>query len=392
MSLRKSPELTPELLAAAQNNAQHSTGPHSEAAKLNSKFNALKHGERSQPQNHLYVMLALGEDPQEFDFLKDQLMTSFGPGDALWKRLIDDLARLHWRSQRMERARDGLMRRAMLAVEEGQRRHRQEVANATFGPEQPEMLEVCLSPSADAGVRLRRTLSVLEVVRAQAEQRNFCSRQYATLEPIYQGSMGWRVARICRLLRLFSDPAQLTAPPQADGNQKSETPGPTAPTNEAKYQELLRLLDEEIAHVREEFEYAEMVNEEKAAIDRDAALFPAGETWNTLVRKQSALDRSIDRKVRILMAMRKDYANDGFAGLPGDGYDKSLIEEARLLGRKLPSQAPPAEEGVGAVCEPSPRPTPPANIKFDERSGNVYENKGPANSGTNGDGCDDEAS
>ena len=37
MSLRKSPQLTPALLAAARQNAQHSTGPRS-PAKQNSKL------------------------------------------------------------------------------------------------------------------------------------------------------------------------------------------------------------------------------------------------------------------------------------------------------------------------------------------------------------------
>ena len=36
MSLRKSPQLTPQLLAAARQNAQHSTGPRTAAAKQNS--------------------------------------------------------------------------------------------------------------------------------------------------------------------------------------------------------------------------------------------------------------------------------------------------------------------------------------------------------------------
>jgi hypothetical protein len=44
MSLRKSPQLTPALLAAARRNAQHSTGPRSATAKQNVKLNGLKHG------------------------------------------------------------------------------------------------------------------------------------------------------------------------------------------------------------------------------------------------------------------------------------------------------------------------------------------------------------
>ena len=41
MSLRKSPQLTPAMLAATRQNAQYSTGPRSAAAKQNSKLNAL---------------------------------------------------------------------------------------------------------------------------------------------------------------------------------------------------------------------------------------------------------------------------------------------------------------------------------------------------------------
>jgi len=63
MSLRKSPQLTPQLLAAARQNAQHSTGPRSAAAKQNSKLNALKHGAYVSDENQRQAMVALGEDP-----------------------------------------------------------------------------------------------------------------------------------------------------------------------------------------------------------------------------------------------------------------------------------------------------------------------------------------
>jgi len=44
MSLRKPPQLTPQMLAATRQNAQHSTAPRSPAAKQNSKLNALNDG------------------------------------------------------------------------------------------------------------------------------------------------------------------------------------------------------------------------------------------------------------------------------------------------------------------------------------------------------------
>ena len=113
MSLRKSPQLTPALLAAARQNAQHSTGPRSPAAKQNVKLNSLKHGGRVSDENRCQAMLALGEDPQEFENLKQELMSAFGPGDALWEKQVEDLAWLYCRRERLERAEEGLKRRAL---------------------------------------------------------------------------------------------------------------------------------------------------------------------------------------------------------------------------------------------------------------------------------------
>ena len=65
MSLRKSPRLTPALLAAAGKNAQHSTGPRTPAGKQNSRLNALKHGRYAMLESHRSAdprKIALGDD------------------------------------------------------------------------------------------------------------------------------------------------------------------------------------------------------------------------------------------------------------------------------------------------------------------------------------------
>jgi hypothetical protein len=170
MSLRKSPELTPELADAARRNAQHATGPRSEAGKGKVKMNALKHGFYSAAENHQLTMLALGEDPQEYKALIQQMMTTYGPGDDLWTKQIEDLSKLYWRRSRLERMQAGVMRRALLGVEEWQHRRALEMANATFDASQPEMLGTTVPESTDLGVRLRRTLSTLGVIRALVAQ------------------------------------------------------------------------------------------------------------------------------------------------------------------------------------------------------------------------------
>jgi hypothetical protein len=247
-------------------------------------------------------------------------MTAYGPGDALWEKQIDDLARLYWRRERLERAQEGLMRRALLGVEEWQHRRQQEMAGATFEASQSQAIDTDMTEPADPGVRLRMLLSFLGVIRAQVKQRTFKARQASEIECLYQNQKGWRQARLCDLLRLFNRSVKPRTKEDIDLEESlSKEFGPREQAGEAQYQELLRLLDEEIAGVGEEFQYAEKVNEEKAAIERDAALAPVGEVWNTMVRQQGALDRSIDRKVRILLAMRKELPTGGLPTIPPNG-------------------------------------------------------------------------
>jgi hypothetical protein len=167
-----------------------------------------------------------------------------------------------------------------------------------------------------------------------------------------------------RLLHRFSDPLYLDAQ-QADEKERQRLRKigfACEPPGEPERQELLRLLEEEIAGVREEFEYAEKANEEKAEIERDACLAPEGETWSMLLRQEGALDRSIDRKVRILLRLRKDMTD-----LPitpagqDDGGGKEDIERA-------PESAIMSEHTqVVKAAE---------NLKVKEQCANLIENKG----------------
>ena len=351
MPLRKPPQLTPELLKVFHQNAQHATGPRTEAGKEKVKMNALKHGLYSAAENHQATMLALGEDPQEYQALIEQLMTTYGPADGLWTKQIEDLAKLYWRRSRLERMQTGFLRRALLRVEEWQDRREVEMANATFEPSEPEMLDISGPEPSDLGVRLRRTLSTLGVIRAlvaKTSASEVCGsspgsetnrgplprpsarsgprpsqpwedrqardlqlpidiRQWTLedwggslpheLETLCRGRMGWRMARICHFLHQFSELSR----------DRDPHPDATPEAIKADIQELLHLLDEEIAALPPEIEYAEKVHAERAALERDACLAPVGETWRLMVHQENALDRSIDRKVKIILGMRKNY-------------------------------------------------------------------------------------
>jgi hypothetical protein len=231
------------------------------------------------------------------------------------------------------------------------------------------MLDVNLSESTDRGVTLRKTLSLLEVIQDQVKQRTFRPRQVGVLESLYKGMMGWRVGLICKLLKRFCDAPKL-AQQQGDEDylrflRKIGTP--TEPPGEPEHQELLRLLEEEIASLREEFAYAEKANEERAAIERDACLAPEGETWRMMLRQEAALDRSIDRKVRILMRLRKESTNLPVAPAgQDDGPRVGNMEE--IIDSDIPSDNSQSVETM-------------EDLKLKEQYGNVDENKGSVFSG-----------
>jgi hypothetical protein len=174
--------------------------------------------------------------------------------------------------------------------------------------------------------------------------------------------MGWRVARISRLLRLFSDSSET-------GERQK---GATQQARETELQELLRLLDEEIAAVQQEFEYAEKVSAEKASIERDACLAPEGETWRMMLRQESALDRSIDRKVKIVLGVRKQFIDDSL---------QSLIVRAASDEGNDPENDPEMEDidptlGIHIPCEDPETLEPPEDQKSRNKTGMSMKTKG----------------
>jgi hypothetical protein len=357
MSIRTSPQLTPQLLDAARSNARRSHGPCTAAGKQNSKMNALEHGERSAPENHYEVMRALGEDPAQFEALKQELRGSFGPGDAFFDKQIDDLARLYWRRDRLERMEGGLMRSALLDLDARQHERRLEIEGASFEPGQA--FNIGLTEPSDPAARWRLQRSFLGLVREQVGARSFLPWQRAAVDGFSKGRSGWRPARLCTLLKEFADrPRKLAkekarqeraerdaailaaaalwgqegpegtsgeSPAAADCVAQSPCGGDSAvlplpepspapagtgadPLEELRYQELLALVEVEIAHAEREFEYEEKMHEARLAIERDACLAPAGEEWRMLLRREETLDRAIDRKIKLLLSLRKEAA------------------------------------------------------------------------------------
>ena len=152
------------------------------------------------------------------------------------------------------------------------------------------------------------------------------------------------------------------------------------------WRELLRLLGEEVAALKAAFAEEVAAQEEKDAIERDACLAPAGETWEMLARQEMALDRSIDRKVKILLTMRKEHAQQcrggsrtaptGPATIPPE--DQPDDREAQVAPTFRSARAGLKASATTARSE-SPKKENAGEIsKSPEQSENVIENKRPA--------------
>jgi hypothetical protein len=144
--------------------------------------------------------------------------------------------------------------------------------------------------------------------------------------------------------------------------------------------------------------------EEKDAIARDACLAPEDETANMVLRLEMSLDRAIDRKVRILLTMRKEHAREHGGGSPtaqpearppgNESNDREAEELSKLVGLDPASEVAPtgtcpdeggrsadAPTGLGATTARSESPNEEnaaETSKSPEQSENVIEKKGPA--------------
>lgn len=104
---RRPKSMTPKALAANRANARLSAGPCSKEGKLHSSLNALKHGLFTHALGA--SIQELGENPAAYESLRRGLLRAFAPEDAFEEMLVEEMAQLSWRRQRLMRAESGLV-------------------------------------------------------------------------------------------------------------------------------------------------------------------------------------------------------------------------------------------------------------------------------------------
>jgi hypothetical protein len=309
-------------LAANRSNAQRSTGPATPEGKARASRNSLQHGYYAAASRE--TMLALGEDPEAFAQLHEELAEAYAPSDAIARALVEDLAKLYWRQRRWECAADGLLRaeRRQWELEQQAEAEGRAYDAATIPHETFKQYGLRYRPHLPA--KYAKLIEILEMLRERAERGDFSEDLSSLFELIYGDRPLWRAEMIWFLWRGLHG-AQYT------GKELPDT----------VRQLLVKELDEEIASIRRWAEDAKPAQAELASAERDARLMPHNRHWEWMMQQGNALDRAIDRKIRLLLDYEKR---------------RSRKPEAR-------SQKP--EEGTGDRLQGTGKSEAP-NIRFEE--------------------------
>ena len=286
MGLTKPISVTEKKTAANRQNAQRSTGPRTEAGKERSSLNALCHGIYSNLRTRV-AMIELGEDPDEFDELVDRLKRCWGCGqDPLIDVEVEELAWLLWRKQRLERARDArLVDAKQRADAEGRRRAREFIRDTV---DVEEATRIGLRRLKDSPAAFEETLGVLRLLREDCEGRKFSSDHAEHVRYLYGTETTENGVTIKGLFEQLADPQAL----------EGEDP-------EELRQMLLHYIDYETREVEAQYALFRRDHIELTMWARGSRLAPA-EDWQWMIREANSLDRAIDRKVKLLMGLRKD--------------------------------------------------------------------------------------
>jgi hypothetical protein len=339
MSLDKSPQLTPQRLAANRQNAQHSTGPRTAEGKKRSSRNSRQHGLYSNARFFWDAAIALGEDPREFERLLNGLVEARLPADTLEMVLVEDIALLIWKKARLDRAESAVQVCNLQKHDLERRKLFIQVGREISDSLQSEVREKGLRTTLDAPGKFEQVLSILDILVEMVEKNDFSPNMQEFIRALYG------VEPTMRGAGFFNNYFRLTE--MQPGNEEFE---------EAKA--LLRArLAEEISDVVQEYELFLHEHVENSRAARLAATAPSHAQWAAIIRQQNALHRQLERKIRLLAEMqerRKKEAGSAdlfsrFAGLPQpSGGSRGGVEEP-----------PTPNEGVCAIPSFREEPTRP---------------------------------
>jgi hypothetical protein len=282
---------TPRLQAANRANSLKSTGPQTKLGKAHSSRNAIKYGVFARLP--VASMKELGEDPAAFEQLSESLRQALCPQDGFEQMLVEDMAEIRWRRQRLMRAEAGILasKRREFEIE-----REWKVANygkglAGVGNDilSHNMGLAALRPSDEI---LNQITECLEVIEHLVETEGFREEDSWMLKAVY----GEKPSYMGRRLTGMFDRAREGA--------KDES-GKDSGDVETTRRIFLETLGNEITSFRKLAELHHAKDVEVTEPLMDSQLIPSQEDLSKIMDYEAALEKQFERKLQQLVAWRR---------------------------------------------------------------------------------------
>jgi hypothetical protein len=282
---------TPRLRTANRANSLKSTGPRTKLGKVHSSRNAIKSGVFSKLP--VASMKELGEEPAAFERLRESLRRTFGPRDGFEQMLVEDMAEIRWRRQRLMRAEAGIVASQKRKFEI-EREWKVADYGKGLGAVANDMLAADMGLAAlhPSGSNFADITESLQALKYSVESKGFKEEDSFLLKLVYGEKACYKGRYLINLFNRGCEEAQ-----DESGKSSDEV--------ETTRRVFLETLDKEIASFSKlaELHYARDVEVTEPL--KDSHLIPSQEDLDKIMRYEAALERQFERKVQQLVAWRR---------------------------------------------------------------------------------------
>lgn len=320
---QKSRVISEKRLAASRRNGSKSRGPRTESGKHRSAMNRYKHGYYATPDSKTrQLMIEIGEDPDLTTRLERRLIHAWQPSNAMQELMVADLAKLY--------AKKELLHQVLIHTRVHEKRQGEallagitdkEIADSDDPIDEELLKQVGYLGVPTCMVSLNESISLLNRLARAAESGECGSALKSTFRLLYgerpQGFGKTMKTLIGRLAE--SDGVDDGRPleegsqdqgqgdglsPESDQEEGGEEQALSPEQQEQARKDLVVLIKQEVFRTETEaWNYGQ--NKGEILRDRSASEWlPGSVNWGRANLQEAAIDREIERKVKLLVRLK----------------------------------------------------------------------------------------